>query len=59
MLALYLVSFLFQCIAETTCGLSLNWTVQSTLYFNTAFFFGELFTQIPGGLLATRFSPVK
>ncbi|XP_071156325.1 vesicular glutamate transporter 2.1-like [Mytilus edulis] len=52
-------SIVKNCIAETTCGLSLNWTVQSTLYFNTAFFFGELFTQIPGGLLATRFSPVK
>ncbi|XP_052090781.1 vesicular glutamate transporter 2.1-like [Mytilus californianus] len=50
-------SIVKNCIAEKTCGLSLNWTVQSTLYFNTAFFFGELFTQIPGGLLATMFSP--
>lgn len=44
---------------DSSCVLSLNWTVQSSLYFNTAYFVGGLFTQVPGGILATKFSAVR
>ncbi|CAC5377497.1 SLC17A6_7_8 [Mytilus coruscus] len=44
---------------NSNCNLSLNWTVDGTLYLNTAYFVGGLFTQVPGGILATRFSPVR
>lgn len=44
---------------NSSCDLSLNWTVDSSLYFNTAYFVGGVFTQVPGGILATRFSPVR
>ncbi|XP_063432566.1 vesicular glutamate transporter 3-like isoform X2 [Mytilus trossulus] len=44
---------------NSSCNLSLNWTVDGTLYLNTAYFVGGLFTQVPGGILATRFSPVR
>lgn len=41
----------------TSRDLSVTWSVSDTQYFQSAYFFGSFIMQLPGGYLATRFSP--
>ncbi|KAK3098077.1 hypothetical protein FSP39_015931 [Pinctada imbricata] len=38
-------------------NLTLDWSVAISQYFNTGYFLGSVITQLPGGYLASRFSP--
>ncbi|XP_061168784.1 vesicular glutamate transporter 3-like [Saccostrea echinata] len=46
-------------INGTAFDLHLDWSVATSQYFNTAYFIGQVISQLPGGILAARFSPTK
>ncbi|XP_062589025.1 vesicular glutamate transporter 3-like [Saccostrea cucullata] len=46
-------------INGTVFDLHLDWSVATSQYFNTAYFVGHFISQLPGGILAARFSPTK
>ncbi|XP_062589028.1 vesicular glutamate transporter 3-like isoform X2 [Saccostrea cucullata] len=46
-------------INGTVFDLQLDWSVATSQYFNTAYFMGQVIFQLPGGILAVRFSPTK
>ncbi|XP_061168783.1 vesicular glutamate transporter 3-like [Saccostrea echinata] len=46
-------------INGTAFDLQLDWSVAISQYFNTAYFMGQVISQLPGGILAARFSPTK